>query len=398
MRPELVALLVCPECGGALDLRPFEAVAGGGDEIEEGVLRCVACDRAYPVTEGIPRLLPHVARRYPRFYARFAAELRALGAGRPDAREARGFEKLHRLTARAFGYEWNVYRTTSSAEDVLTLFWLTGIDPALYRKLAVIDVFTHVPTAADLGRIDASGVAGATILDVGCGMGKYLAVVSEHAKTVVGLDLSDALVRARAVVRDRANVHLVQGNILVPPLARAAFDLVYSVGVLHHTPDAHAAFRRSASLVKPGGRLAVWLYPADPGASRYVRSVRFVQDDVLRPLTCRLPPRLLRVVAGGLGRLTFVRDRAAARSRATGSRLARIVAAGADAVAVGRHPDPEIAAFLNFDWYAPQYRSYHSEDEVRRWYAEAGFDALTLLPQRVSAVGTRRHDGVGPLA
>jgi len=390
MRPELLALLVCPACGGGLTLRPFERAAGGGDEVEEGALLCAACARAYPVTDGIPRLLPDAARRHPAFYRRHGRELGTSAAGRPEAKTGRRFHRVHRLTARAFGYEWNVYRTTSPEEDVLTFFWLTGTDPALSSKLSVGDVFTHDPTAAELGRIDASTLAGATVVDVGCGMGKYLAVVSEHAKMVVGLDLSDALTRARRLLRDRTNVHLVQGNILAAPLAPAAYDLVYSVGVLHHTPDARAAFLRSASLVKAGGRLAVWLYPAEDGAGRYARAVRFLQDDLLRPLTCRMPPRLLRAVARGLGRLTVVRDRAAARYEATGSPLARAVALSAQAVAVGRHRDPEIAAFLNFDWYAPQYRSYHTAGELWQWYDAADFVDVTLLPQPVSAIGVRR--------
>lgn len=40
--------------------------------------------------------------------------------------------------------------------------------------------------------------------------------------------------------------------------------------------------------------------------------------------------------------------------------------------------------------YSPQYRSYHSEDEVRGWSQAPGFEDITLLPQRVSAIGTRR--------
>ena len=40
---------------------------------------------------------------------------------------------------------------------------------------------------------------------------------------------------------------------------------------------------------------------------------------------------------------------------------------------MGGHPETKIAEFLNFDWYSPQYRSYHSEDELLRWYAEEGF-------------------------
>jgi hypothetical protein len=59
-------------------------------------------------------------------------------------------------------------------------------------------------------------------------------------------------------------------------------------------------------------------------------------------------------------------------------------------VAVGAHRDPEIAAFLNFDWYSPPYRSYHSEDELLGWYREAHYDEVRILPQRTSAIARRR--------
>ena len=389
MRPELLNLLVCPECGGGLGLTPFRG-GRAPDEVEEGLLLCEGCAHPYPVTDGIPRLLPDALRSRRDFARRFRHELRAAGARPPAAETVRRFRRLHALTARAFGYEWNAYRTTPYEEDVITFFWLTGADPELYRKLAVTDVFSFYPTPADLARIDASRLAGATVLDVGCGMGKYLAVVAEHADTVIGLDLSDALIRARALLRDRPNVHLIQGNILAPALRPASVDFAYSVGVLHHTPDAHAAFARTASLVRPGGRLGIWVYPTELDQSPYAKRVHWIQDELLRPITCRLPPRILRRLVAPLGRLTFVRDRFAIRHAETGSRLDRYVAMWAGAVAVGSHRDPEIAAFLNFDWYSPQYRSYHSEDEVRGWYQEAGFEDATLLPQRVSAIGVKR--------
>ncbi len=389
MRAELLDYLVCPKCGAPLDLHSFVDDAANAQEIEHGLLVCRGCAVPYPVAEGIPRLLPNAFRRQRKFRRDFSGQLSQIEFRELPLEDLRKFEALHRLTSRAFGYEWNTYRVTPRAEDLVTFFWLTGADPELYDKLSVNDVFSFYPTEADLEKIDGSRLAGKTVLDVGCGMGKYLSVVSDYAGTVIGLDLSDALVRARSVVKDRSNVHLVQGNILAPPLKPGFADFAYSLGVLHHTPDTHAAFLSAASLVKPGGQLAVWLYPREKEPSAYADRIHWIQDDMIRPITCRMPPRMLRFVSGVLGRLTFVRDHAAARHQATGSRIARRVAAYAGSVAVGRHRDPEIAAFLNFDWYSPQYRSYHTEGELERWYSEAGFDSIRILPQRVSAIGSR---------
>jgi SAM-dependent methyltransferase len=304
-----------------------------------------------------------------------------------DGQDSRAFEKLHALTARAFGYEWNTYKTTSSEEDVLTFYWLTGADPSVYGKIPVTDVFTYYPTVNQIVQINPDQIAGKRVLEVGCGMGKYVKVVSDAAAEVIGMDLSLSLQRARQENRDRSNVHFVQGDILNPPLRRQSMDFVYSVGVLHHTPDCHRAFQRCASLVAPGGALAVWLYPADPTPDNYAKWVHWLQDDFLRPITCRMPLWALRLICGGLGRLTFTRDHFVERYHATGSRWARRVAMAAGAVAVGRHRDPEIAAFLNFDWYSPQYRSYHTEEQLLGWFQSAGFSDVRILPQRVSGIG-----------
>ncbi len=160
------------------------------------------------------------------------------------------------------------------------------------------------------------------------------------------------------------------------------FDFVYSVGVLHHTPDCRQAFRNSASLVRDGGHLAVWLYPSERMTTGYARLVHFVQDSLMRPVTSRLPHSILYRVCQILGSWTFKRDEAA---RAGRPRLAQAYAL----FAVGAHSDPEIAAFLNFDWYSPQYRSYHSEDELLAWYRDARYTDVRVLPQRTSAIGRR---------
>lgn len=387
MRPELVDLLVCPSCRAHVELHPFREAST--NDIESALLVCSNCAYGYPVSQGIPRMLPNAISRARDFRREFSTQLSQIDFREPAAEETRSFEALHRLTARAFGYEWNTYRVTSREEDLVTFFWLTGADPKIYEKFDFNDVFSYYPTAEDVSKIDGSSLAGKTVLDVGCGMGKYLKVSSEFAGTVIGLDLSDALTRARETVKDRPNVHLVQGNILQSPLRSGFADFVYSVGVLHHTPDTHAAFLSSASLVAPGGRLAVWLYPKEKEPSAYADRIHHIQDDIIRPITCRMPPPMLRLVSAVLGRLTFVRDNAVARHQATGSRLSGRIAHYAGTVAVGRHKDPEIAAFLNFDWYSPQYRSYHSEEELESWYAEAGFSSVRILPQRVSGIGSR---------
>src|SRR5207248_10189362 len=124
-------------------------------------------------------------------------------------------------------------------------------------------------TEHDIRSVDTSFLKGRTVIEMGCGMGKYVHTVARYAKLAVGLDLSHSLERARENTRHLPNVLLVQGNILQPPFRPGAFDYVYSVGVLHHTPDCRLAFKRSASLVRPGGHFSVWLYPTERQSGFY---------------------------------------------------------------------------------------------------------------------------------
>ncbi len=60
MRQELMEILACPVCRGALTLT---AVATEGDDVITGTLHCAACNEDYPIDEGIPNLLPPEMRR-----------------------------------------------------------------------------------------------------------------------------------------------------------------------------------------------------------------------------------------------------------------------------------------------------------------------------------------------
>lgn len=55
MRQDLMEILVCPVCRGDLTL---SIVATEDDEVLTGDLACAACNQHYPITDGIPNLLP----------------------------------------------------------------------------------------------------------------------------------------------------------------------------------------------------------------------------------------------------------------------------------------------------------------------------------------------------
>jgi len=115
----------------------------------------------------------------------------------------------------------------------------------------------HIPDAADF-----AGARGLKVLEIGCGIGTDGAQFAKAGADYTGIDLTEAaidLARRRFVLAE------LKGDFCVSDAERLdfpddSFDLVYSHGVLHHTPDIEAAVAEIHRVLKPGGRAVVMLY------------------------------------------------------------------------------------------------------------------------------------------
>lgn len=104
-----------------------------------------------------------------------------------------------------------------------------------------------------------SELQGKRVLEAGCGMGRFVDVLASAGAEVWGADLSAAVVPCERNTRERPNCQIVQADLRELPFGQA-FDFIYSIGVLHHTPDAQASFLRIARHLKPGGTICAWVY------------------------------------------------------------------------------------------------------------------------------------------
>jgi SAM-dependent methyltransferase len=102
-----------------------------------------------------------------------------------------------------------------------------------------------------------------TIVDFGCGAGRFIDIVRGKGGYAVGIDLSSAVEAARENFRNDPDVLIVQGDILRPPFPPGSMDGGYSIGVLHHTPDPAAGVVSLARVVRPDGWLACCVYSKD---------------------------------------------------------------------------------------------------------------------------------------
>lgn len=117
------------------------------------------------------------------------------------------------------------------------------------------------------------------VLDAGCGNGRLTDAMGSICREVVGIDYSESVVAAEAR-RKSPNVRFVQGDLSNPPDI-GEFDLVYSAGVLHHTPDTRKAFASTARMVKDGGVLFVWVYHWPKG---FKHGLLRAHETIFRPI------------------------------------------------------------------------------------------------------------------
>jgi len=232
----------------------------------------------------------------------------------------------------SFGLQWNRYEVAHDDEDRATFTAKTGLNLGELRGLRV--------------------------LDAGCGGGRYSKVVAEAGGRVIGADHTTAVNKAAALCAHLPNTSFVQADLKHLPFEPGSFDFVFSIGVMHHDSNTKNVFDAVARMVRPGGRMSVWLY----------RKNQFWQEwlnDFARKRTTRMTPARLERwcrVGAFLGGIPVV------------NKVANKV------FNFSAHPNWENRVCDTFDWYAPQYQYHHTVDELCTWFRAAGFDKLQVLP------------------
>jgi SAM-dependent methyltransferase len=137
---------------------------------------------------------------------------------------------------------------------------------------------------------------GKLVLDAGCGFGRHTFFAARYGAEVVGMDSSASGVEAaHRNTSHLVRAHVVQADVYRPPFRDATFDLAYSFGVLHHLDRPLEAFKVLGEMVRPGGRLSLWVYGPRQGASLTV-------NKLLRGVTTEMTPEDLEGLSRGIAR------------------------------------------------------------------------------------------------
>jgi SAM-dependent methyltransferase len=270
-------------------------------------------------------------------------------ADRPPAPVVRGIPRFVETDhyAASFSFQWTTY--TDTQLDSQQGVSLTETD--LIRKTGL--------TPED--------VAGKLVLDAGVGTGRHAEILAGWGARVVGVDLSAAVETARDNLARFPNALVMQADIGALPFKPGSFDVIYSIGVLHHTPDTRAHTERLLPLLKPGGLLAIWVYPP-----KFQRRGEWV------PVVSRLPPLAFKTWC------EWVID--AARAHPNNPWLAAFIHQFPFAT---HHPTAQRSVLALFDGYTPTYHWTHAPEEVAGWFSAWGMEDVRVLEEATAVRGRK---------
>lgn len=133
------------------------------------------------------------------------------------------------------------------------------------------------------------------VMDVGCGTGRWTKYVAAKAKFVESVDPSAAVYTAAKFMNETENVRISMASVDNIPFADDSFDLVFSLGVLHHIPDTRQAMKDCVKKVKQGGYFMVYLYYSLDNRG-FLFKLLFWLSNIFRVIISALPSGLKKFI------------------------------------------------------------------------------------------------------
>ena len=181
-------------------------------------------------------------------------------------------------TVRDFGSEWSTFDQSDLTEEELQI--------AFDEYFSLVD-WTNITDAP-------------TIMDVGCGSGRWAMFVAPKAGRLLLVDPAQkALDVARVKMARFKNCEFHLGTTEELPVEDGSCDLVYSLGVLHHIPDTYSGIQDCVRKLKPGAPFLVYLYYRFDNRPYWFKSIWRISN-LGRKVIAKLPFPIKKLLSGAI--------------------------------------------------------------------------------------------------
>jgi uncharacterized protein YbaR (Trm112 family)/2-polyprenyl-3-methyl-5-hydroxy-6-metoxy-1,4-benzoquinol methylase len=348
-RREDLAYLCCPVCKGSL------TAVDGSSGI--AALRCKRCSHDYPVTNGIPRLLP---------------------------------PKLSRVYNANWDYKW----FTLDGGKGYNYRMIDKRDPA-YKAHNVFRFFEEEGSLFERSKQHELAV------DVGCGTGQYSISLLESGavKRVIAMDLTRGVDVGAELVRKKYakyadRIVFVQADARALPVKSAVSDMSMALASIHHSGDIESCLRELVRVTKPGRNFGVWIYTTptiEPVGDKYrtffgyckllAHLAYLAQLELVYNILRRVPNGVLMPVLRVMASDTVYRLR---HVPVLGALVRFMFPAVCD------HPNKGYRLINLYDGYSPGFSDHFTEFDVFRWSKTMNFKVENFVPHRLGWIGVKR--------
>ncbi|PIU41069.1 MAG: hypothetical protein COS99_06955 [Candidatus Omnitrophica bacterium CG07_land_8_20_14_0_80_42_15] len=315
------------------------------DEIISGTLR--SGTKTYPIVNGIPRFVEKS------LY---------------DGSLILGTE---RQTAKSFGTKWREQRNQHIGDT------LQDIKDWKEQFMAVLGCSSE-PRLKNLFK------KAKRTLNAGCGVGwsEYLFNYNpETERHCIDISLS-VEVAYRKTIR-LSNVIVSQASIFNLPYRDNTFDIIYSLGVIHHTPYPQKAFKALVNKLTPGGLLGVYVYNkklflreiADMEIRKYTALMSYEKCLEFSRQMTRLGKSLKQIRES----VIIDEDIKLLGIKKGSYNLQKFVYDHFIKCWYNPKQDMDYADLVNQDWYHPYYASHHTKEEVAAWFKKSGMKNIKFI-------------------
>lgn len=347
MHKQLLKILRCPIELSQLRLGVVEQ--DSDKHVMTGHLQCEVCGRTYPISRGIPDLVP---------------------SDKIEIENQR-LDSLQAATVERFGFEWRYFRDWG---------WLTEYPDLPDAKERFYGGLVENTRAAFWSKSlfqESDLSPGLLVLDGGCGNGRFTNEAARTGAEVVGIDLGWGVQSAFEHTRKLTNVHIVRGDLFRLPFANETFDRTFSIGVLMHTGNAGVCFDSLVRTLRPDGLIVAHVYGR--GMCMYE-----IIDYLLRCITTRL---------------TMKSQTSVARSMAA---MARWLRGGKQRAKFYNWLFSYVSLLPTehhmYDWWSAPIATHHTLDEVLSWFSKNHLEIVrTNPPLNAPMAEQARHRGHGAI-